>query len=318
MLAPGAKAPSLPQLAGAPAAGRRLVLLFLPASAADEVLAGLASFEERLPALADQGAEVMGVSGAGSEELQALRQRLGLRFELMSDPGQNVAMAYDVISPAGAAGPAAYVVDETGVIRTVYAAERYPGFPNPAAVVRALRKLNDSPRPAPVGAEDWQRGPHDAAVELIEYGDYQCSHCRTMHALLSGALRSYAGQFRLVFRHLPLRTTHPLAQQAAEAAEAAGAQGFFWPMHDLLFAAAPAALERQHLLEYAAGLGLDMDRFIAELDGRAHQEAVNEDFRRAVAGGIKLPPQLFVNGVLYDGPRTEAELAPRIKAVLTA
>lgn len=293
------------------------MLLFLPASPSDEALTGLAAFQERFPALADQGADVIGVSDAPPEALEALRQRYGLQFELISDPGQAVARAYDVISATGAAGPAAYAVDEAGVIRNTYEAERYPGFPNPAAVVRALRKLNDSPRPAPVGAEDWQRGPHDTPVHLVEYGDYQCGHCRTMHSLLSGVLKSFEGQVLLVFRHLPLRATHPLAQLAAEATEAAGAQGYFWQMHDRLFAAAPEALAREHLLGYAAELGLDLGRFTADLDGRAYQEAVNEDFRRAVAGGIKLPPQLFVNGVPYDGPRTEAELAARIGALLT-
>jgi protein-disulfide isomerase len=163
--------------------------------------------------------------------------------------------------------------------------------------------------------QDWCLGPAGAPVTLIEYSDYQCERCQTLHAALEAVLHDLGDCLRLAHRHLPLRATHPLAQQAAEAAEAAGAQGRFWDMHHRLFAA-QGALERGQLIAYAAELGLDVARFTAELDGRVHQEAVNEDFRRAVAGDIKLPPSLFINGVLYEGARTAAELRARIEAVL--
>ena len=85
-------------------------------------------------------------------------------------------------------------------------------------------------------------------------------------------------------------------------------------MHHRLFAA-DKALERGQLIAYAAELGLDVARFTAELDGRVYQEAVNEDFRRAVAGNVKLPPSLFINGMLYDGPQKENDLRSRIAAL---
>lgn len=119
----------------------------------------------------------------------------------------------------------------------------------------------------------------------------------------------------MIHRHLPLRHTHPLAQLAAEAAEAAGAQGRFWAMHDRLFAAGDA-LTREHLLRYAAELGLDLARFTVELDNHVHEPAVAEDFKRAVAGGIKLPPALFINGVLYEGAATGQALRERIETLL--
>ncbi|MCX6033146.1 MAG: DsbA family protein [Chloroflexi bacterium] len=116
----------------------------------------------------------------------------------------------------------------------------------------------------------------------------------------------------MVRRHLPLRATHPLAQLAAEAA---GAQGRFGAMHDRLFAA-QGALEREQLIAHAGEIGLNVAQFTADLDGRHHQEVVNEDFKRAVAAGIKLPPMLFVNGVLYEGLRTRQELAARMRSLL--
>jgi predicted DsbA family dithiol-disulfide isomerase len=86
-------------------------------------------------------------------------------------------------------------------------------------------------------------------------------------------------------------------------------------MHERLCAAGDD-LTRDHLIAYAAGLGLDVARFTADLDGHVHEQAVNEDFKRAVAGGVKLPPTLFINGVLFEGPRTEQGLRARINALL--
>jgi protein-disulfide isomerase len=211
--------------------------------------------------------------------------------------------------------PTVYLADETATVRLTYEAARYPDLPNPAAVARAARKLNDALRPAAVTAADWRLGPDDAAVVLIEYSDYQCGHCMTLHAALRAVEHDLGDRLLVVHRHLPLRATHPLAQLAAEAAESAGAQGHFWAMHDRLFAAR-GALEREQLIAYAGEIGLDVAQFTVDLDDRRRQEAVNEDFKRAVAAGIKLPPTLFVNGVLYEGPRTPADLAMRIGGLL--
>jgi len=295
--------------------GKRLVLIFFPANPSTELAAGLAKFGEQLGTLTDQGAEVSGISPAPASALADLAAAYSLPFSLLSDPNRTAAAAFSVLAPDGAVQPAVYALDEDRVVRAAYDTERYPNLPNPAVVARALRKLNDAPRPAPVSDADWRLGPPDAPVVLIEYSDYQCGHCQALHAALEPVVDQFGDRLLLVHRHLPLRATHPLAQLAAEAAEAAGAQGRFWAMHHRLFAAG-GALEREQLAAYAAELGLDVARFTAELDGRVHQEAINEDFKRAVAGGIKLPPTLFINGVFYEGPRTEQELRTRIGAVL--
>ena len=86
-----------------------------------------------------------------------------------------------------------------------------------------------------IGKDEHVRGPQDAALTLIEYGDFQCPYCARAHAALGELEERLSGSIRLVFRHLPLSDRHPLAELAAEAAEAAGSQGKFWEMHDLLF-----------------------------------------------------------------------------------
>ena len=211
--------------------------------------------------------------------------------------------------------PTAVLIDEEGRIRAVYDAARYPNLPGPQALARGLRKLNDVPRPAPVTGEDWRVGPLDAPVTLIEYSDYQCHHCAETAAVLKELTALYGERLLLVHRHFPLRQAHPLAQKAAEAAEAAGAQGKFWEMHHRLFAVG-GALEREHLAAYASEIGLDTRRFLEELEGGRYEEAVNEDFRSAAASGVRLPPTLFVNGILFEGPRTMQALRARVDSLL--
>ena len=118
-----------------------------------------------------------------------------------------------------------------------------------------MSELGSAPVPAP-GDEDHVRGPADAPL-LIEYADYECPFCAALHA--RAALRG----FRVIFRHFPVRSSHPRAWPAAAAAEAAGLQGAFWPMHDALMAD-QARLEDPHLWDRARALGLDLERFDAD------------------------------------------------------
>ena len=175
--------------------------------------------------------------------------------------------------------------------------------------------MSEVPLPAPVTREDWVVGPREAAVTLIEYSDYQCHHCAETSSVLKELGAQYGDRLLVVHRHFPLRQAHPLAQKAAEAAEAAGAQGKFWEMHHRLFAA-HGDLERGHLLAYASEIGLDTRRFVNDLDSGRHEEAVNQDFRSAVASGVRLPPTLFVNGILFEGPRTIQALRARVDGLL--
>jgi NhaA family Na+:H+ antiporter len=161
---------------------------------------------------------------------------------------------------------------------------------------------HDSPTlKPPVHDQDHARGPDKAPVTLVEYGDYQCPHCRQVHPIIQELRERFGQRLRYVYRHLPITTVHPDAQLAAEAAEAAAAQGKFWDMHNLLFER-QQALDREYLIQYAAELGLDTERFARELDEHVYADRVQKDFRSGVRSGANGTPTFFLNGVRYDGP----------------
>lgn len=147
---------------------------------------------------------------------------------------------------------------------------------------------------------DHIRGPANAPVSLVEYGDYECPFCGAAHQIVTAILDRMDGRMQYVFRHFPLATVHPHAEQAAEAAEAAGAQRKFWAMHDMLFAH-QQALSPQHLLLYAETLGLDLERFGQDLATHVHAPKVREDFMSGVRSGVNGTPTFFINGIRHDG-----------------
>jgi NhaA family Na+:H+ antiporter len=152
----------------------------------------------------------------------------------------------------------------------------------------------------PVGERDHTLGPDDAPVTLVEYGDLECPYCRQVNPVIQEVRRRLGGRMRYVFRHFPIRSSHVHAQIAAEAAEAAGAQGKFWEMQELLLEH-QEALDESHLLEYAAELDLDLERFKRELDEKVYAGRVKDDFLGGVRSGVNGTPNFFINGIRYDG-----------------
>jgi protein-disulfide isomerase len=142
-------------------------------------------------------------------------------------------------------------------------------------------------------------GAHDAQLTLVQYGDFECPYCREAAPVVKLLMTSHAGQMRYAFRHYPLEEVHPHALLAAQAAEAAGAQGKFWPMHDLLFADA-SHLRRPSLLARAERLELDMTRFTAELDDEVYLQRVREHIEGGRASGVRATPTFFLDGALVD------------------
>lgn len=164
----------------------------------------------------------------------------------------------------------------------------------------------------PVGPEDWVDGPADALVTFVEYGDFECPHCGEMEPVLRELRRMAGSGMRFVFRHFPLTSSHPHAELAAEAAEAAGAQGAFWPMHDTLLAN-QRALAAPDLAQYAAELGLDAGEVAAALETHAYAPQVREDFMGGVRSGVGGTPTFFINGERYDGDYTLEALAKAVQ-----
>ena len=152
----------------------------------------------------------------------------------------------------------------------------------------------------PVTERDHTLGPAKAAVTLVEYGDFECPHCRRAHPLIQRVLRQMGDALRFVFRHFPLAEAHPHARHAAEMAEAAAAQGKFWEMHDILFENQDA-LEDKDLLTYAAKVGIDVQRAYKELTAGTYTRKVRDDFRGGVRSGVNGTPTFFINGYRFDG-----------------
>ncbi len=166
-----------------------------------------------------------------------------------------------------------------------------------------------------IGPDEHVRGPQDAALTLIEYGDFQCPYCARAHDALSG-LTDELGGIRLVYRHLPLSGLHPLAELAAESAEAAAGQGKFWEMHDILFEQQRQVTDKQDLAVLAESLGLDVERFRTDVLERRHRPRVQGDLERAHHDGATGTPTFFINGVRYRGDSDQESLRQALQEAL--
>jgi NhaA family Na+:H+ antiporter len=167
-------------------------------------------------------------------------------------------------------------------------------------------------------ARDHVRGPRQAAVTLVEYGDFQCPYCAEAHPEVREALARTGERVAFAFRHFPLADKHPRAEAAAQAAEAAGAQGRFWAMHDRLYEAGPRALEDDDLREHARAAGVeDLEHFDAELAAAVHLGRVREDIEGGLAGGVRGTPSFFLDGEPYSG-FYDAETLTEVLVVLLA
>lgn len=162
---------------------------------------------------------------------------------------------------------------------------------------------------------DHIRGPEEAPVTLVEYGDYECPYCGQAEQVVRELLAAFGTELRYVFRHLPLEEVHEHAQLAAEAAEAAGAQGRFWEMHDLLFSH-QEALEPDDLVAYARGLELDVDKFAEKLSKRKYAPRVAQDVDSADRSGVTGTPTFFANGRRHHGAFDLRSLTATVRAAL--
>lgn len=152
---------------------------------------------------------------------------------------------------------------------------------------------------AALAAADHVLGDAHAKLTLLEYGDYGCPACIQAEPLIQHLFSMHRSRLRFIFRHFPLLELHPNAELAAEAAEAAAAQGQFWPMHHLLFTP-PHHLESAALAGYAQSLGLDMIRFNAEMGDRIYTQRIQEHRRAGARSGLRATPAFFLNGKVVD------------------
>jgi protein-disulfide isomerase len=152
----------------------------------------------------------------------------------------------------------------------------------------------------PVSADrDHIQGPAEAPVTLVEYGDYECPYCGAAYPIVKEVQARLGEKLRFVFRNFPITTSHPHAQQAAEAAEAAASQGRFWEMHDVLYEN-QKRLRDPDLRDYAEQLGLDLQKFDEDLAEHVHAARVREDFMSGVRSGVNGTPTFYINGSRHD------------------
>ena len=171
--------------------------------------------------------------------------------------------------------------------------------------VMAQSRGSESASPAdalrdPVLPGDWRQGASEAKVVLVEYGDYQCGPCAHYNLLMEKAMVEYGSRVALVFRHFPLRRTHPHAELAARAAEAAGRQGRYWQMHAVLYHRQREWAEVQNpravFMGYVQLLGMDAARFVSDLDDQEIAGKVESDYQSGIRAKVDGTPTLFVQG----------------------
>ena len=169
----------------------------------------------------------------------------------------------------------------------------------------------------PVSQRDHQQGPATAPVTLVEYGDYECPYCGEAYPIVKEIQRRLGDRLRFVFRNFPLTQSHPHAEHAAEAAEAAAGQGKFWQMHDTLFEH-QRALDDAQLVHYAVALHLDQEKFEREMTEHVHAKRVHEDFLSGVRSGVNGTPTFFINGGRHDASYALETLLAAIEAAMSS
>ena len=179
--------------------------------------------------------------------------------------------------------------------------------------------VTGEPIPA-VSAGDRVKGASNAKVALIEYSDFQCPACGAYYPILKKLSEEMGSKVAFVYRYFPLRGIHQNAQISAQAGEAAGLQGKFWEMHDILFdnqtvwSDLPNA--RDTFVKYATNLGLDIERFKRDMDSDAVKNKIENDYQAGIRSGINSTPSFFVNGKKITGPQSYEEFKKLIEQAL--
>jgi len=168
-----------------------------------------------------------------------------------------------------------------------------------------------------VSNRDHITGNANAAVELVEYGDYQCPHCGHAHPIIKSILQTIGKDIKFVFRNFPLQEMHPDAVTAAVSTEAAALQDKYWEMHDTVFEH-QNHLSANHLFQYAEQTGLGMQQFATDIQKDELLDKVQNDFESGVRSGVNGTPTFFINGVKYNGSWEKEDFLPHLQGIINA
>lgn len=294
--------------------GRPLVLAFYPADWSPVCGDQMALYNQVFSEFERHGAALLGISVDGAFCHQAFADDRRLRFPLLADfePKGRMAREYGVYRDAdGTSERALFVIDAEGVIRWSYVS---PVDINPGAdgILRALAELT-APADAR-GVADSSSEPGPAAVSLVEYGDYECPHCRKAYPIVQRLRQRYADRLRFEFRNFPLSQIHPHALHAAEAAVSvrthAGLEAFE-AMQAAIFSHqrdGADALDDAHLARYAGESGADASQVLVDLNAGTFSDAVQEEFLEGVRSGVNGTPTFFIAGERFDGDWRDIEV----------
>ena len=166
----------------------------------------------------------------------------------------------------------------------------------------------------PVHTEDHIQGNRSAAITVVKYGDYQCPYCQLAFFVVKQLQEHFGPQMRFVFRNFPLKESHPLAQMAAETAEFAGALGYFWEMHDLIYEN-QAELSPALFIQLAESLGLSGSDLKISLEKQVFAPKIQSDFIGGVRSGVNGTPTFFINEERYNGPFQFEPMASAIESI---
>ncbi|MEK7083685.1 MAG: thioredoxin domain-containing protein [Patescibacteria group bacterium] len=168
---------------------------------------------------------------------------------------------------------------------------------------------------------DWSKGDPNAKATLVEYSDFQCPSCASIYPIVKQLASDFPNDLRVIYRHFPIREIHPNAQLAAQAAEAAGKQGKFWDMHDVLFNTQNSWAAKDNPEElfknYARSLGLDEVQFAQDLTSKDTEEKINQEYASAIRAKIQATPTFFLNGKQIAIPNTYEEFKQMIQSVIS-
>lgn len=164
-------------------------------------------------------------------------------------------------------------------------------------------------------SKDHIAGNPEAALELVEYGDYECPYCGRAYPIIKRIQQELGEDLKFVFRNFPLAKIHPHAKLAAIAAEAAGLQGKFWEMHDMIFEN-QKTLDAEKIISFAHIIGLDLERFKNDIQQKVLVDKVERDFESGIRSGVNKTPSFFINGKKYEGGWEESELTQYLKRLL--
>ena len=168
----------------------------------------------------------------------------------------------------------------------------------------------------PVTVErDHIKGSSNAPLTLVEYGDYQCPYCGAAYPEVKKVQKKLGSKLRFVFRNFPITSAHEFAEHAAEIAEAAGAQGKFWEMHDFLYEHQDLLGDDNNIFAYGKELGLDVQRLAQEVMNNTYLNRIKEDFNGGIRSGVNGTPTFYINGTRFNGSPTAEDLLETLSSI---